>query len=92
MKSKWNFIEYFNLFMMFCIFIFGVILFVFEKLIMINLDFIYKVFVCNIYVINLKDILNEVSYIEYFVKFLDYWYVDEYSSVCFGIVCNEKLE
>ena len=60
-----------------------------EKSIMINLDFSYKVFACNIHVTDLKDIPNEVSHTERFVKLLDY--VDEHS-VCPGIVCNEKLE
>ena len=89
LKSKWNLIEHSNLFMMLCTFTPGVTPPVPEKSIMINLDFSYKVFACNIHVTNLKDIPNEVSHTEHFVKLLDY--VDEHS-VCPGIVCNEKLE
>lgn len=89
LKSKWNLIEHSNLFMMLCTFTPGVTPPLPEKSIMINLDFSYKVFACNIHVTDLKDIPNEVSHTERFVKLLDY--VDEHS-VCPGIVCNEKLE
>ena len=91
LKSKWNLIEHFNMFMMLCTFTPGVTLPVPKKSVMINLDFTYKVFACNIHVTNLKDIPSEVSHTEHFVKLLDYMYVDELS-VCPGIVCNEKLE
>ena len=89
LKSKWNLIEHSNLFMMLCTFTPGVTPPLPEKSIMINLDFTYKVFAGNIHVTDLKDIPNEVSHTERFVKLLDY--VDEHS-VCPGIVCNEKLE
>ena len=92
LKSKWNLIEHSNLFMMLCTFTPGVTPPVPEKSIMINLDFTYKAFACNIHVTNLKDIPNEVSHTEHFVKLLDYRYVDEHGSVCPGIVCNKKLE
>jgi len=88
LESKWNLIEHSDLFMMLCTFTPGVTPPVPEKSIMINLDFTYKVFACNIHVTNLKDIANELNNIEHFVKLLDY--VDQHI-VCPGIVCNEKL-
>ena len=75
--------------MMLCTFTPGVTPPVPEKSIVINLDFTYIVFACNIHVTNLEDIPNEVSHTEHFLKLLDY--VDEHS-VCPGILCNEKLE
>lgn len=89
MKSKWTLTEHSDLFMMLCTFTPGVTPPVPEKSVMINLDFIYKVFACNINVTNLKDISNEVNSTEQFVKLLDY--VDQHI-VCPGIVFNEKLE
>ena len=56
LKSKWNLIEHSNLFMMLCTFTPGVTPPLPEKSIMINLDFTYKVFACNIEVTDLKDI------------------------------------
>ena len=89
MKSKWNLIQHSNLFMMLCTFTLGVTPPVLEKSIMINLDFTYKVFACNIHVTNLKDIPSEVSRTEHFVNSLDN--VDQHT-FCPGIVCNEKLK
>ena len=89
LKSKWNLIEHSDLFMMLCTFAPGVTPPVPEKSIMINLDFTYKVFACNILVTNLENIPNEVSHTEHFVKLLDY--VDQ-QPVCPGIVCIEKLK
>ena len=89
LKSKWNIFEHSDLFMMLCTFTPGVTPPVPEKSIKINLDFTYKVFACNIHVTNLKDIPNEVSHTDHFVKLLDY--VDQHT-VCPGIVWNEKLK
>ena len=89
LKSKWNLIEHSDLFMMLCTFVPGVTPPVPEKSIMINLDFTYKVFACDILVTNLENIPNEVSHTEHFVKLLDY--VDQHP-VCAGIVCVEKLK
>lgn len=89
LTSKWNLIEHSDLFLMLCTFTPGVTPPVPEKSIMINLDFTYKVFACNIHVTNLKDISGEVNHMEHFVKLLDY--VDQHV-VCPGIMCDEKLE